>query len=164
MLAPSHRFPADCSSSPTPVFVNRLMDKFATTKKHGEPEKKYGPKNEKYTSSAIQNEMIDTFACMVREEIAECVRACQHFSVQADEAIVDLTFRITTCRSLLAIAFRACDLVCINLSFASRDFVYPRMTSIRIRFCPSAWTPRFQRDLCIASARTTLAVSAVAPS
>ena len=34
-----------------------------------------------------------------------------------------------------------------------------------IRFCPSAWTPRFQRvELCIASARTTLAVSAVAPS
>ena len=34
-----------------------------------------------------------------------------------------------------------------------------------IRFCPSAWTPRFERvELCIASARTTLAVSAVAPS
>ena len=34
-----------------------------------------------------------------------------------------------------------------------------------IRFCPSAWTPRFQRvELCTASARTTLAVSAVAPS
>ena len=46
--------------------------------------------------------------------------------------IVDLTFRITTCRSLLAIAFRTWDLVCINLSFASRDFVCPRMTSIRI--------------------------------
>jgi len=40
--------------------------------------------------------------------------------------IVDLTFRITTCRSLLAIAFRTWDLVCINLSFASRDFVCPR--------------------------------------
>ena len=46
--------------------------------------------------------------------------------------IVDLTFRITTCRSLLAIAFRTWNLVCINLSFASRDFVCPRMTSIRI--------------------------------
>ena len=46
--------------------------------------------------------------------------------------IVDLTFRITTCRSLLAVAFRTWDLVCINLSFASRDFVCPRMTSIRI--------------------------------
>ena len=32
-----------------------------------------------------------------------------------------------------------------------------------IRFCPSAWTPRFERlELCIASARTTLAVSAAA--
>ncbi|XP_066940930.1 zinc finger MYM-type protein 1-like [Macrobrachium rosenbergii] len=30
-----------------------------------------GPKNEKYTCSAIQNEMIDTLACMVKEEIAE---------------------------------------------------------------------------------------------
>ena len=30
-----------------------------------------------------------------------------------------------------------------------------------IRFCPSAWTPRFQRvELCVASAWTTLAVSA----
>ena len=42
----------------------------------------------------------------------------------------------------------------------------PRMTSIAhciIRFCPSAWTPRFQGvELCIASARTTLAVSAAA--
>ena len=47
-------------------------------------------------------------------------------------SIVDLTFRITTCRSPLAIAFRTWDLVCINLSFASRDFVCPRMTSIRI--------------------------------
>ena len=47
-------------------------------------------------------------------------------------SIVDLTFRITTCRSLLAIAFRTWDLVCINLSFASRDFVCTRMTSISI--------------------------------
>jgi len=38
-------------------------------------------------------------------------------------------------------------------------------THCMIRFCPSAWTPRFQKvELCIASARTTLAVSAVAPS
>ena len=43
-----------------------------------------------------------------------------------------LTFRITTCRSLLAVAFRAWDLICVNLSFASGDFVCPRMTSIRI--------------------------------
>lgn len=45
-----------------------------------------GPKNEKYTCSAIQNEMIDTLACMVKEEIAEKVRSCHYFSVQADEA------------------------------------------------------------------------------
>ena len=87
-------------------------------------------------------------------------------------SIVDLTFRITTCRSLLAIAFRTWGLVCINLSFASREFVCARSTEFAhdldlhcIRFCPSAWTPRFQRVvLCIASARTSLAVSAVAPS
>lgn len=47
---------------------------------------KSGPKNEKYTSSAIQSEMIDTLASMVREEIAESVKACHYFSVQADEA------------------------------------------------------------------------------
>ena len=47
-------------------------------------------------------------------------------------SIVDLTFRIATCRFLLAIVSRSWDLVCINLSFASRDFVCPRMTSIRI--------------------------------
>jgi len=83
-----------------------------------------------------------------------------------DSYRVYLPFRIITCRCLLAVVFRTWDLVCINLSFASRDYVCPRMTSICIiRFCPSAWTPRFQRaELCIASARTTLAVSAVAPS
>ena len=86
--------------------------------------------------------------------------------------IVDLPFRITTCRFLLAIVFRTWGLVCINLSFASREFVCARSTAFAhdldshcIRFCPSAWAPRFQRvELCIASARTTLAVSAVAPS
>jgi len=37
-------------------------------------------------------------------------------------------------------------------------------THCMIRFCPPAWTPRFQEvELGIASARTTLAVSAVAP-
>jgi len=46
--------------------------------------------------------------------------------------IVDLTFRITTCRFLLAIVSCSWDLVCINLSFAPRDFVCARMTSIRI--------------------------------
>ncbi|XP_066983854.1 zinc finger MYM-type protein 6-like [Macrobrachium rosenbergii] len=30
--------------------------------------------------------MIDTLACMVKEEIAEKVRSCHYFSVQADEA------------------------------------------------------------------------------
>ncbi|XP_066958613.1 zinc finger MYM-type protein 1-like [Macrobrachium rosenbergii] len=47
---------------------------------------KSGPKNEKYTTSAIQNEMIDTFASIVREEIAENIKSCHYFSVQADEA------------------------------------------------------------------------------
>ena len=88
-------------------------------------------------------------------------------------SIVDLTFRILTCRFLLAVVSRTWDLVCINLSFASRDFVCARSTAtsnnldyaLHFRFCPSAWTPRFQKvELCIASAWTTLAVSAVAPS
>jgi len=41
---------------------------------------------------------------------------------------VDLPFRVTTCRFLLAIVFRTRGLVCINLSFASRDFVCVRYT------------------------------------
>jgi len=87
---------------------------------------------------------------------------------------VDLPSRITTCRFLLAIVFRTWSLVCINFSFASREFVCARSTAFAhdpdshgIRFCPSAWTTRFERvELCIASAWTTLtlAVSAVAPS
>jgi len=53
--------------------------------------------------------------------------------------------------------FRVCTLHC--------DLTITSITHCIIRFCPSAWTPRFQRvELCIASARTTLAVSAVAPS
>jgi len=83
-----------------------------------------------------------------------CFFACQfsqnypcHFFRGGHSYIVDLPFRITTCRFLLAIVSRSWDLVCINLPFASRDFVCPLMTSIRIiRFCPSAWTPRFQRE------------------
>jgi len=75
--------------------------------------------------------------------------------------IVDLPFRITTCRFLLAIVFRTWGLVCINLSFASREFVCARSTAFAhdldshcIRFCPSTWTPRFERiELCIARHR-----------
>jgi len=47
-------------------------------------------------------------------------------------SIVDLTFRITICRFLLAIVSRSWDLVGINLSFVSRDFVCLRMSSICI--------------------------------
>jgi len=42
---------------------------------------------------------------------------------------VDLPFRIMTCRFLLAIVSRTSDLVCINLSFALRDFVCVRSTA-----------------------------------
>jgi len=44
------------------------------------------PKNEKYTSTAIQNELIDTLASMVREQITESVKLCQYFSNQVNEA------------------------------------------------------------------------------
>ena len=47
---------------------------------------KNGPKNEKYTCSAIQNEMIEVMASMIKEEIAENVKSCYCFSIQADEA------------------------------------------------------------------------------
>lgn len=45
-----------------------------------------GPKNEKYTSAAIQNEIIDTLSTMVLEEIAENIKKCSYFSIQADES------------------------------------------------------------------------------
>jgi len=47
--------------------------------------------------------------------------------------------------------FRVCALHC--------DLAITSITHCIIRICPSAWTPRFERvELCIASARTTLAV------
>jgi len=50
--------------------------------------------------------------------------------------IVDIAFRITNRRFQLAIVFRTWDLVCINLSFASRGFVCARSTAF-------AQSPRF---------------------
>jgi len=43
--------------------------------------------------------------------------------------ILDIPFRITNRRFLLAIIFRTWDLVCINLSFASRQFLCARSTA-----------------------------------
>ena len=45
-----------------------------------------GPQNEKYTSAAIQNEVIDVFAHMVLDDIVECVKYSSYFSIEADEA------------------------------------------------------------------------------
>ena len=39
------------------------------------------PKNDKYTSPRIQNEIIAIFASMVREEIAESIISCNYFSI-----------------------------------------------------------------------------------
>jgi len=86
---------------------------------------------------------------------------------QCFRSIVDLPFRIMTCRFLLAIASRTWDLVYINLSFASRDFVCARSTastqSPRLRmafgFVHRRGHHTFRESsFCIASARTTLAV------
>jgi len=71
-----------------------------------------------------------SYTVFLRVSSRETIHA--NFSVGGHSYIVDLPFRITTCRFLLAIVFRTWDLVCINLSFASKDFVCPRMTSIRI--------------------------------
>ena len=46
---------------------------------------KNGPKNEKYTSSSIQNEMIETLSHMVLDEIVENVQRARFFTIQADE-------------------------------------------------------------------------------
>ena len=42
-----------------------------------------GQKNEKYTSVAVQNEIIDTFATMMLEEIAENIWKCHYISFKA---------------------------------------------------------------------------------
>ena len=45
-----------------------------------------GPKNEKYTNAAIQNEIINVFASMVLEVILESVKSSFYFAILADEA------------------------------------------------------------------------------
>ena len=47
---------------------------------------KNGPKNEKYTSSSIQNEMIESLSHMVLDEIVENVQRPRFFTIQADES------------------------------------------------------------------------------
>ena len=54
-----------------PIIAERLVD---------------GPKNEKYTSTAIQNEIINVFASMVLENILESVKSSFYFSILAYEA------------------------------------------------------------------------------
>lgn len=44
-----------------------------------------GPRNAKYTSKSIQNEILESLAGMVQEEIINEVKASEHFSVIADE-------------------------------------------------------------------------------
>jgi len=46
---------------------------------------KNGPKNEKYTPSSIQNEMIKILSHMVLDEIVESVQRPRFFTIQADE-------------------------------------------------------------------------------
>ena len=46
---------------------------------------KNGPKNEKYTSSSMQNEIIETLSYMVLDEIVENVQRARFFTIQADE-------------------------------------------------------------------------------
>ena len=54
-----------------PIIAERLSD---------------GPKNEKYTSAAIQHEIINAFASMVLEVILESVKSSFYFAILADEA------------------------------------------------------------------------------
>ena len=88
------------------------------------------------------------------------------YGIYLKRGIVDSPFRITNCRFLLAIVFRTWGLVCINLSFASTEFVCARSTHVTFEFCPSGWTPRFRESSCSFLLRMpyTLAVSAIAPS
>ena len=89
-----------------------------------------------------------------------------------EASIVDLTFRILTCCFLLAIVSLTWDLVCINLSFAISCVRAPLRSRNNLDYALhhsvlsiGVDTTLSERvELCIASARTTLAVSAVAPS
>ena len=47
---------------------------------------KSGLKNEKYTSHSIQNEVIETLATMVLDEIVKSGQKSQFFSIQAEES------------------------------------------------------------------------------
>ena len=46
-----------------------------------------GPKNAKYTSKTIQNEILEIAADQVREFYCSCLHNCPHFSLIADEVI-----------------------------------------------------------------------------
>jgi len=104
------------------------------------------------------------FAVFCVFSFVPCFFACQfsqnyprHFPVRGHSYVVDLTF------------FRTWGLVCHSRQGIScaraplRPRKWPRFGILHWKF--TAWTPRFQRvEFCIASARTTLALSAVAPS
>ena len=102
----------------------------------------FAPSTAAYTFRFAHRTVFAVFCvcCFVLARVP-CFFACQfsrnyphQFFRGGHSYIVDLTFRITTWRFLLTIVFRTWDLVCINVSFTSRDFVCLRMTSIRIAF------------------------------
>ncbi|XP_066981204.1 zinc finger MYM-type protein 1-like [Macrobrachium rosenbergii] len=71
-----------------------------------------GPKNEKYTCSAIQNEMIDTLACMVKEEIAEKTDEAKDVSKAEQLALVIRFYdEIANCIQECFISFTQMDLL-----------------------------------------------------
>jgi len=90
-------------------------------------------------------------------------------------SIVDLTFRITNCRFptrdcipygevwFVSKCHSRQGISCVRVPLRPRK--WSRFRILLSKFCPFRRGPRFQRvELCIASGRTTLAVSAVAPS
>jgi len=96
----------------------------------------FAPSTAAYTFRFAYRTVFAVFCvcCFVLARVP-CFFACQfsrnhprQFFRGGHSYIVDLTFRITNCRFLLAIVSRTWDLVCINLSFASRDFVCARST------------------------------------
>ena len=63
----------------------------------------YGPRNAQYTSPAIQNEIINVMATMVRQEICTGVQQAGYFSILADET------KDTSKQEQLSIAIRYFD-------------------------------------------------------
>lgn len=62
-----------------------------------------GPRNAKYTSKTIQNEILEIAADQIREFYRTCLKKCPHFAVMADEVTSHGKEILSVCLRLLEI-------------------------------------------------------------